>query len=255
MTRPFPCTAIFFICVLLKTYRYFLPELHSSSAFALEKDMHSSTHGSCGPRSLISAQPEAVSSCPSNTDANTVGVSASSSAPVLPCWGGPKLWADSLGWPQHSSIPAEVPNAQGRGCPRGVLLPGWNSEALPCRLPRDPPCSCPQGSCWTSLAHRCHDSMAGSLPSSFSTIQYFVDLDPWSYSDISILAIAVGRNQAAQNSISVWNSLKMFKILMWDYFRQWGGCCKPQLVDCVTKPISFLCAFINCDNTMRNPES
>lgn len=47
----------------------------------------------------------------------------------------------------------------------------------------------------------------------------------------------------------------MFKILLWDYSPQWGGCCKPQLMDCVTKPISFLCEYINWDdNILRNPE-
>lgn len=118
-----------------------------------------------------------------------------------------------------------------------------------------PHCFCTPGSCWTSLAHRCHDSMVESAPSSFSIIQYSVDLEPWSYSDISILAIAVGRDEATQSNISVWHSLKMFKILIWGYFHQWGGCGKPQLIDCVTKPIPFLCEYINCDdNTLGNPE-
>lgn len=140
MTGPFPCIAvIFFICVLHKTYRYFLRELRSSSAFALEKNVNSSTHCSCGPRSSISAQPEALSPCPSDADTNAVGVPASSSAPAWPCQARTNLQADVLAWPQHVCVLAEVPRAQGWGCPSAVLLPGWDGEALLCQLPGETP--------------------------------------------------------------------------------------------------------------------
>lgn len=48
----------------------------------------------------------------------------------------------------------------------------------------------------------------------------------------------------------------MFKSLILNYFLQWGGFCKPPLMDCVTKPVSLLHEYINCDdNTLKNPEA
>lgn len=184
------------------------------------------------PRSPIWAQPE-----PSDT--NPAGVPASSC--VQPS-----------GW--HPGLTPAHPCARAGAAP-SCPIPWLESWGCAVPAPWSPHCFCIPGSCWTSLAHRCHDSVVGSAPASFNIIQYFMDLGPWFYSDISLLAITMGKDQAAQNNINPWNSLKMLKILIWDYFLHWGGCSKSQLIDCVTKPISFLCEYINCDdNTLRNPE-
>lgn len=148
---------------------YFLHELHSSSAFALEKDVSRSAHHSCGPRSAASAQPEAISPCPSDTDTNTMLVPLTSlqlcPSPVLPSRAQPSSWNPGL--------------ASAHPCPHGgARCPGLVSCSLAGMMSRCPAGSLgtqhrfgTPGSCWTSLAHRCHDSVVGSAPGSFSMIQ------------------------------------------------------------------------------------
>lgn len=184
---------VFFVCVL-KTCRHFLQGSHSSSAFALEKDVNCSSHPSCGP-----GAPFEPSLRPSDT--SPAGMPASSCVQ-------PSGWHPGLA--SAHPCPQGVACAQGWGCPQPCY-----SLAGKLRLcPASPHCLCIPGSCWTSLALRCHDSVVGSAPASFNIIQYFMGLGPWFYSDSSLLAITMGRDQAAQNNINPWNSLKMLKILI-----------------------------------------
>lgn len=98
---------VFFMYVLLKTYRHLLQGSHSSSAFTLEKDVNSSSHHSCGP-----GAPFEPSLRPSGSDTNPAGVPASSCVPALLSQAQPSGWH-----PQHIPVPREV-LAQSWVCPQ-----------------------------------------------------------------------------------------------------------------------------------------
>lgn len=130
MTRPFPHTSS--SCVPLKTWRHFLQGSPSSSAFALEKDVNSSSHHSCVP-----GAPFEPSLRPSDTGANLLGVPASSCVPALLSWAQPTGWGPGLALAHP--CPQAAACAQGWSCPPAVLFPGWEGEAVPCQLHGQPP--------------------------------------------------------------------------------------------------------------------
>lgn len=232
-----------FMCVLLKTYRHFLQGSHSS---LLWERVWTTL-----PTTPVAEEPQLSPAWGPVTLTPTLQGCQLCPSPAQP---GPTLRVTS--WPGLSTSlsPGSCP-CPGLGLPQLSHSLAGKLRLCPASSTGSPHCFCIPGSCWASLAHRCHNSVVGSAPASFNIIQYFMGLGPWFYSDISILAITMGRDQAAQNNINPWNSLKMFKILIWDYFLHWGGCSKSQLIGCVTKPISFLCEYISCDdNTQRNPE-
>lgn len=123
---------VFFICVPLKTWRHFLQGSHSSSAFAWEKDVNSSSHHSCGP-----GAPFEPSLRPSDTGTNLLGVPASSCVPALLSWAQPTGWGPGLALAHP--CPQAAACAQGWDCPPAVLFPGWGGEAVPCQLHGEPP--------------------------------------------------------------------------------------------------------------------
>lgn len=129
--------SVFFMCVL-KTCRHFLQRSHSSSAFALEKGVTSSSHHSCGP-----GAPFEPSLRPSDSDTNPAGVPASSCVPALLSWANPQ--EAILGWPQHIPVRRELP------VPRAGLSYSLAEKLRLCQLHGSPQCFCIPGSCWAQM--------------------------------------------------------------------------------------------------------